>query len=40
MAEPAIFAQWSELRPGAKRRYSSRVAFGDPAKAWGAAPEE
>jgi hypothetical protein len=26
--------------PDAKRRYSSRVAFGDPAKAWGAAPEK
>jgi hypothetical protein len=28
------------LLSGAKRRYSSRVAFGDPAKAWGAAPEK
>jgi hypothetical protein len=26
--------------PGAKRRYSSRVALGDPAKAWGAAPDK
>ena len=44
MAEPAIFAQWALpqrvrlAHSSGPARNSSRVAFGDPAKAWGAAP--
>jgi hypothetical protein len=35
----AAISTHKKLLPGAQRRYFSGVAFGDPAKAWGAAPE-